>query len=100
MPVCLVKAAPISSSAFFIEAAAKTVTLLSCAMADWPTAPATIMATTVNRVRRGNMVALLDGARASAPQTAEFSGSGRSGSAVPEGKARGRRATGRDAPHL
>src|SRR5215467_9521788 len=34
MPVLLVKAALMSSSAFFMEAAAKTVTVFSCANAD------------------------------------------------------------------
>jgi hypothetical protein len=48
------------------------------------------------------MVALLDG-RAHAHARRErlsFRKSGRPGSAVPESMARGRRATGRDAPHL
>ena len=59
MPVCLVNAALTSSSAFFIEAAAKTVTVFSCAAAvnGQPITPAKAAATRANtgNVRRVNI---------------------------------------------
>src|SRR5262245_63397672 len=78
MPLFLVKAALTSSRAFFIEAAAKTLTVLSWARVGErgrasPT-PSTVAAS--NAVMRSSILALLEAssARDSAPRSGKWSG--------------------------
>src|SRR5262249_274913 len=102
MPVALVKAALISSSAFLSEAAAKTVMAFSCACA--PDSRLATPSAIREAVTRASILAFLRGVRRgradAAPQSGlvvrqtHLSGDGQSGSAVPEQKARLRRAMG------
>src|SRR5262245_15430061 len=93
MPVFLAKAAFTSSSAFFSEAAAKTVIVCSCA-ADGTLAMAIAMrqATTRCSILRSSAAAARE--RADALRQNSLSGKGQPGSAVPGRKARLRRAVG------
>ena len=102
MPVCLVKAALMSSSAFFIEAAAKTVRVLSCAAAGdrrRAVSARESSAATAKDEAAGEHGGAPSMSRTCARKRAasgeSSAGSDRPGSAVPGGRARLRRATGR-----
>src|SRR5271166_5415627 len=89
MPVSPVNAALTSSSAFFIDAAAKTITVLSCADAEgMPAIESNAIKAATKRVigvMWRSMVAVM---RGWSRKRAKFCESDRAGSAVPEGARR------------